>query len=65
MVNVGKYTIHGSYGIESWLFNRDPYNLGGGFKHVFLAFCGDDDPRLEIHSNFLNAVDGRNPAFTS
>ena len=25
MVNVGKYTIHGSYGLY-WLVNRDPYN---------------------------------------
>ena len=25
MVNVGKYTIHGCYGLY-WLFNSDPYN---------------------------------------
>ena len=25
VVNAGKYTIHGSYGLY-WLFNIDPYN---------------------------------------
>ena len=25
MAHVGKYSIHGSCGIESLLFNRDPY----------------------------------------